>query len=229
MEADIQAGRHVLVPVRDPSRDDRRGGRQGLGRVGWLGGCSGAGRHAEALTDAHPQAGAPERRSGNPSISPSSPASSVDSGRLDRHVAEQRRGAAHRHSRGRLVRLRHDRRGRVLGSHVRSGRHVPLRAAASIRGWRASSPCRRRRTSPRRRLPSRVLRPRQRQSFHRPNRSRRVRPSPSRHPSRRKAVIPDGELFARIAIVGVLIGGATLLFVRAVGGSTRRDEEPASS
>lgn len=41
--------------------------------------------------------------------------------------------------------------------------------------------------------------------------------------------LPDGELFARIAIVGVLIGGATLLFVRAVGGSTRRDEEPASS
>jgi plastocyanin len=33
-----------------------------------------------------------------------------------------------------------------------------------------------------------------------------------------------GELLARVAIVGVLIGGAFLLFVRAVGGSVRRSE-----
>jgi hypothetical protein len=31
-----------------------------------------------------------------------------------------------------------------------------------------------------------------------------------------------GELLARLAIVGLLIGGAFLLFVRAVGGSVRR-------
>jgi plastocyanin len=33
-----------------------------------------------------------------------------------------------------------------------------------------------------------------------------------------------GELLARVAIMGVLIGGAFLLFVRAVGGSVRREE-----
>ena len=38
VEADVQAGRLVLVPVRDPSRDDGQGGREGHGRVGWLGG-----------------------------------------------------------------------------------------------------------------------------------------------------------------------------------------------
>ena len=37
----------------------------------------------------------------------------------------------------------------------------------------------------------------------------------------------DGELLARVGIVGLLIGGALLLFVRAVGGSARREEEPA--
>ncbi|HEX5200407.1 MAG TPA: hypothetical protein VFW27_10765, partial [Actinoplanes sp.] len=35
---------------------------------------------------------------------------------------------------------------------------------------------------------------------------------------------PDGELLARVGIVGLLIGGALLLFVRAVGGSARREE-----
>jgi plastocyanin len=38
----------------------------------------------------------------------------------------------------------------------------------------------------------------------------------------------DGELLARVGIVGLLIGGALLLFVRAVGGSARSEEEPAS-
>ena len=39
---------------------------------------------------------------------------------------------------------------------------------------------------------------------------------------------PDGELMVRVGIVGLLIGGALLLFVRAVGGSTRWEErEPA--
>ena len=38
----------------------------------------------------------------------------------------------------------------------------------------------------------------------------------------------DGELLTRVGIVGLLIGGALLLFVRAVGGSARREEEPAS-
>jgi len=36
-----------------------------------------------------------------------------------------------------------------------------------------------------------------------------------------------GELLARVAIVGVLIGGAFLLFMRAVGGSFRRPEQEA--
>jgi plastocyanin len=39
---------------------------------------------------------------------------------------------------------------------------------------------------------------------------------------------PDGELLARVGIVGLLIGGALLLFVRAVGGSARREEHPSS-
>ena len=38
----------------------------------------------------------------------------------------------------------------------------------------------------------------------------------------------DGELLARVGIVGLLIGGALLLFVRAVGGSARREEQPSS-
>jgi plastocyanin len=36
-----------------------------------------------------------------------------------------------------------------------------------------------------------------------------------------RAGVPDGELLARVGIVGLLIGGAMLLFVRAVGGSAR--------
>jgi plastocyanin len=35
---------------------------------------------------------------------------------------------------------------------------------------------------------------------------------------------PDGELLVRVGIVGLLIGGSMLLFVRAVGGSARREE-----
>jgi hypothetical protein len=35
---------------------------------------------------------------------------------------------------------------------------------------------------------------------------------------------PDGELLVRVGIVGLLIGGALLLFVRAVGGSARRED-----
>ncbi|HEU5205690.1 MAG TPA: cupredoxin family copper-binding protein, partial [Candidatus Limnocylindrales bacterium] len=35
----------------------------------------------------------------------------------------------------------------------------------------------------------------------------------------------DGELLVRVGIVGLLIGGALLLFVRAVGGSAGREEE----
>ena len=38
----------------------------------------------------------------------------------------------------------------------------------------------------------------------------------------------DGDLLARVGIVGLLIGGGLVLFVRAVGGSARREEEPAS-
>jgi hypothetical protein len=40
--------------------------------------------------------------------------------------------------------------------------------------------------------------------------------------------LPDGELFARIAIVGLLIGGALFLFARTVRGSADRaiDGEP---
>jgi plastocyanin len=38
----------------------------------------------------------------------------------------------------------------------------------------------------------------------------------------------DGDLLARVGIVGLLIGGALLLFVRAVGGSARPEEEPVS-
>ena len=61
----------------------------------------------------------------------------------------------------------------------------------------------------------------QRQPSHRSNRRRRVRPNPRRR--RRSAWRPPGgELFARVVIVGLLIGGAFLLFVRAVGGSAKR-------
>jgi plastocyanin len=37
-----------------------------------------------------------------------------------------------------------------------------------------------------------------------------------------QATTPDGELLVRVGIVGLLIGGALLLFVRAVGGSASR-------
>ena len=38
----------------------------------------------------------------------------------------------------------------------------------------------------------------------------------------------DGDLLARVGIVGLLIGGALLLFVRAVGGSARSEEQTSS-
>jgi plastocyanin len=40
-----------------------------------------------------------------------------------------------------------------------------------------------------------------------------------------RAGVPDGELLARVGIVGLLIGAAMLLFVRAVGGSARRPDD----
>jgi hypothetical protein len=43
----------------------------------------------------------------------------------------------------------------------------------------------------------------------------------------RRGGLPEGELLARVAVVGVLIGGAFLLFMRAVGGSIRRPEQEA--
>jgi plastocyanin len=43
-----------------------------------------------------------------------------------------------------------------------------------------------------------------------------------------QSATPDGELLARVGIVGLLIGGSMLLFVRAVGGSARWEDEPAS-
>jgi len=49
-------------------------------------------------------------------------------------------------------------------------------------------------------------------------------PAPETAAIAAQAPAPDGELLIRIAIVGLLIGGAVLLFVRAVGGSARREE-----
>jgi plastocyanin len=53
-------------------------------------------------------------------------------------------------------------------------------------------------------------------------------PAPDAAPVAARAGVPDGELLARIGIVGLLIGGAMLLFVRAVGGSARRSDDRAS-
>jgi plastocyanin len=57
-------------------------------------------------------------------------------------------------------------------------------------------------------------------------------PSPSPTPAAVAAQpvdpAPDGELLVRVGIVGLLIGGALLLFVRAVGGSARREEQPST-
>jgi len=49
-------------------------------------------------------------------------------------------------------------------------------------------------------------------------------PAPETEAVAAQSPAPDGELLIRIAIVGLLIGGAVLLFVRAVGGSARREE-----
>jgi plastocyanin len=53
-------------------------------------------------------------------------------------------------------------------------------------------------------------------------------PAPETAAVAARSPAPDGELLARVGIVGLLIGGALLLFVRAVGGSARREEEPVS-
>jgi len=42
-----------------------------------------------------------------------------------------------------------------------------------------------------------------------------------------RAIAPDGELMARVGIVALLIGGAMLLFVRAVAGSANRPQRSA--
>jgi plastocyanin len=52
-------------------------------------------------------------------------------------------------------------------------------------------------------------------------------PAPDTVPAAARAGVPDGELLARVGIVGLLIGGAMLLFVRAVGGSARRPDDLA--
>ncbi len=53
-------------------------------------------------------------------------------------------------------------------------------------------------------------------------------PEPASAPVAARGGLPDGELFARIAIVGLLIGGALFLFARTVRGSADRaiDGEP---
>jgi plastocyanin len=47
-------------------------------------------------------------------------------------------------------------------------------------------------------------------------------PEPATAPVAARGGLPDGELFARIAIVGLLLGGALLLFARTVRGSANR-------
>jgi plastocyanin len=51
-----------------------------------------------------------------------------------------------------------------------------------------------------------------------------VATEPPTTPVAARAGVPNDELMARVAIVGLLIGSAMLLFVRAVGGSARREE-----
>ena len=53
-------------------------------------------------------------------------------------------------------------------------------------------------------------------------------PAPDAAPVAARAGVPGGELLARVGIVGLLIGGAMLLFVRAVGGSARRPDDRAN-
>ena len=58
-----------------------------------------------------------------------------------------------------------------------------------------------------------------------------TQPPPSSEPAPDTAAVSTqgpsfgGELLARVAIVGVLIGGAFLLFMRAVGGSVRARQD----
>jgi plastocyanin len=47
-------------------------------------------------------------------------------------------------------------------------------------------------------------------------------PEPATAPVAARGGLPDGELFARIAIVGLLLGGAVVLFARTVRGSANR-------
>jgi len=53
-------------------------------------------------------------------------------------------------------------------------------------------------------------------------------PAADAAPVAARAGVPDGELLARVGIVGLLIGGAMLLFVRAVGGSAHRPGDRAT-
>ena len=239
VEADVQAGRHVLVPVRDPSRDDRQGRGQGN--------TAAANPEAEALPDAKAclEANRDRSRCRDPRLRVR-PAEHQRSAGLDRHVAECRgRRPSHRDRRGRLVRLGDDRGRRVVGSHVRNGRHVHLRLCvppadggggrshcrrrrrraarrrAALRIWDASIRRRRQRyRSPRRRLGRQSLRPR-------PNRRLPTEAASATAAVSTQGPTFGGELMVRFVIVGVLIGGAFLLFVRAVGGSVRRGPDEA--
>ena len=141
------------------------------------------------------------------------------SGGLDRHVAKRRRGTPHRDGRGRLVRLRDDRGRRVVGPHVRNRRDVPLRLRVpSPDGGRGRGHGRRGRRRVARAAVERTGAP--------SPRLRQQPPLPSEPAPETAAVSTQGpsfggELMARFVIVGLLIGGAFLLFVRAVGGSVR--------
>jgi len=53
-------------------------------------------------------------------------------------------------------------------------------------------------------------------------------PAPETAAVAAQAPAADGELLVRVGIVGLLIGGALLLFVRAVGSSARHEEQPSS-
>ena len=61
-----------------------------------------------------------------------------------------------------------------------------------------------------------------------PEASSQPEPAPETTAVAARAGVPDGELVARIGIVGLLIGEAMLLFVRAVGGSARRQDEQSA-
>ena len=150
---------------------------------------------------------------------------------FDGHVAERRRCAAHGYGLGRLIRLRDDRGRWVVGPHVRNGRDVHLRLCVpSADGGRGRGHCRRGRgrfraarssQSPSASLAPVAVAP------------AATQPPPPSEPAPDTAAVSTqgpsfgGELLARVAIVGVLIGGAFLLFMRAVGGSVRARQDEA--